>query len=405
MFFRRGNRYTADPVSTDAGAEASPGLLRSADSLDMPPLEALLRGLRKKKDEVQLTRCLSDLAGADAKVAAGITSALLGSAAKDKTAGRRAAKLYDAMPEFLVWRHQVTEHRSRAQRQRRRGGILDWTISGSAENGLSPDFLLGVEVKIDAAIANPWEAYYKHLASEQAASWGLVLLTRTRPSGRQVPDAGSHRNWAGVALWHEVVAKLHEVEPDGEMLRRVWPILLTVLSDERDLGAAPIMLDDLRQTRPAGKLAILLQTAENAVQVEAKEALRRRPMTTHASRVRIWAKTNRRGRNPRLELITSPDDKKPAISIELTVTDQGLQLITRVRPLQPRRLARAAKKSQQTAIRRLARQGFEAESGGTSHVRTRALATTADDLRELVSDEAAHEAASIIGTGVLDYDD
>lgn len=266
----------------------------------------------------------------------------------------------------------------------------------------TPAFLLDVEVKIDAGIANPWETYYAELASREAAAWGLVLLARTRPPSRELPDTRTHPHWAGVALWHHVIAELHVVMPDDPLLRSIWPSLLTVLSDVNDLGARPITIDDLRGGSTKRLLGLLVQTAENTVQVEAKEALRRRPADTRARRVRVRAATNRRKANPRLDLITR-DYARPAISLELAVIDGQLQIISRVVPIRLKAWPLKVAKSQQSAVARLRRRGFKPEGAG-EHTRIAPLDEVAGDLRDSIADAMAAEACEAIGTGILDFD-
>ena len=131
------------------------GIVEAASTSEgarLTPIEALLTGLRVRKNEVQLTNCFSALASADPAVSTGLTMALLKSAAKDRLVGRRAAKLSERLPDTLRWSHQ---QRSTVGGKRRGVGIIDWTICSDANESPAPAFLLGVEVKIYAQIANP----------------------------------------------------------------------------------------------------------------------------------------------------------------------------------------------------------------------------------------------------------
>lgn len=201
-----------------------------------------------------------------------------------------------------------------------------------------------------------------------------------------------------------MIAELGMIRPNDPVLRSVWPTLLSVISEDDDLGAAPITLDELGGGRPGPKLRILAASAEHAVRVEAKEALKKRPAHTDARLVRVHVTTNRRGRQPRVELRTSKRDRTPAVSIELLFADGQLEIVSRVTPLRPRRLQRAAAKSQKAAVARLERHRFAPEDRGAAYARSRPLPVATDDLRELIAAEMADDVRVIVVTGILDYD-
>lgn len=115
--------------------------------------------------------------------------ALLKGASSDQVAGDRAGELLKALPTSGTWQAEARVRgnpRRTSLKRRSKQGRLDWLLEATDDGEEQPRFVLGVEVKIEAAIANPLEAYYEELERKRAPAWGLLAETR--------PAAGRTRN-------------------------------------------------------------------------------------------------------------------------------------------------------------------------------------------------------------------
>lgn len=378
------------------------------DTPTPPPLEVLLQSLRRQRNEIQLTQCLSNLAKVDVGIGTGLARALLVGASKDQVAGQRAAELLQHLPTTCWWRAEVQALGDPRRARRSRPvtpGRIDWRVEAQDGEEAHPPFLLGIEVKIEAPLANPLEQYYEDLERLQAGAWGLLLLARNRPPGIELLDANQYERWLGVALWQDVIANLILVQPSDGALASVWPSFLRVLSGDDDLGAAPITLDDLLRGGSKRRLIILAQNARDIVQTAAKQALRRRPLGGSARTDLLFVKSNNRLKNAAaLCLYTNKKDQRPAIELALRVVDAEVHLTSRVRPAPLFRLKHKANAHQRRALARLQRLEPAYRSEGSDYVRDRTLQPGNADLRDTVSEAMTHEVREVIRTGFLDYD-
>jgi hypothetical protein len=188
------------------------------------------------------------------------------------------ATALDTLDTQCSWQGEakaVGEPKRAGIRKRSKTGRIDWVLE-AGEDGKKPQFLLGVEVNIEASLTNPLESYYDQLQRAEAGAWGLLLLVRNRPPEDELLDPERHAQWLGVALWGDVIDKMNAIHPRDPALAAVWPSLLTILSDDDDLGAAPITLASLVGTRRKNRLTILAEHAQDAVEKTAKAALRPR---------------------------------------------------------------------------------------------------------------------------------
>lgn len=372
------------------------------------PVDVLLRSLRLRHDEVQLTRCLANLAEVDRGVGEGLVRALLSAASSDPVAEYRAARLLRS--DLLVsgsWETEVQALGDRRRRRRARHGRLDWLMRVRDGEDGPLRFVLGIEVKInDETLNNPLEVYYEQLAREGAPEWGLMLLARNRPPGWKVLDANLHENWLGVALWWDVIQALHEAQPADEHLGRVWPSFLRVVSADDDLGAAPITIEDLTGKPLRSRLTILAEHSRDAVQKAAKAALDDRHLGKRADprHLRVTSRPSRGSRDVGLRLFVAHDPDDPAVEFALKVVDGVVHLTSRVHPA---KFWLAPKKSQhqREATARLTRlvPTFDEDDRGVL-VRDRTVNGVEGDLREPVAHTMIDEIRQIIATGILDYD-
>jgi PD-(D/E)XK nuclease superfamily len=370
-------------------------------------LEVLLRSLRREKDEVQLTGCLVEVSNADAGVGSGLARALLIAATSAAVTGTRATKLLEGLPTGCSWKAEEKTKRELHRvggRPKTKHGRIDWLLTAGG-NRAEPRFMLGVEVKIDAALGKDQLLnYYEYLSNRGAAEWGLMLLARNRPSEVELLDPSDYDHWLGVALWRDLIAIAKTVRPTDETLSVIWPTFLDVLSADEDLGAAAIRPADLAGETRQNKLKILMENARPEVERAMSDELKNRlGSRMHPEDFAVQVKLDRATGMPALWCFVDayPD---PAITLSLSSGGHTPQLASRVLPTQFRRLvARRQTRAVQAAAENLQRLQPPFGREEDEYVRDRDLPAVDDDLRDVFAGAMVEEVREIIGTGILDY--
>lgn len=316
-------------------------------------------------------------------------------------------KALRALPSEVSWKAEervVGDTYRVGLKRAQQHGRIDWLLEARGDEG-KPPLLLGVEVKIEADVQNPLkEVYYKDLESRHADAWGLLVLVRNRPGDGLLNAEQAH--WLGVALWRDVIAELRHVRPSTQTLTLVWPVLLEVLSDDDDLGAAEITLESLTTDGARRKLEILAEHAKATVAAAVADALSARSRGRMAREIVVGI--DRRSRQSvDLQCFYLDPEEGPAIELKLSVVDGNLHMTSGVEPLAlRRRLVRKTTRAERgSAIEGLEalKPAFRADSDNR-WIRDITLSATQGDLRDTVAEAAQNEVELVIRTGILDQD-
>jgi hypothetical protein len=183
-----------------------------------PPLDAVLRGLRRPGDETQFTRVLYSVAAGHPAFASGLVKALLDVARRTRP---DAVARLGPVPDELTCRAEVV--------LRDDLGRLDLMFDGG------PDFTLFVENKLFSGYGDEQVPRYlralKLLPSGHRA--GLIAATRDIPGyGEPTTD---EPGWLGSVRWAHVLPAMRQLTLPAP-LDDHWRLLLDLMYDEGDLG-------------------------------------------------------------------------------------------------------------------------------------------------------------------------
>lgn len=211
----------------------------------------MLRGLRRPRDEAQLTRALAGVFAADQSLAGQFVGIVL------DASPFAARKGIPAPPDRLACRAEEIASEGRA----------DLTFRDAAGH-----WHVIVELKVDAGYGpRQLERYLRAFGG--ARHEALAAVTRNVPT-RGDPPEDADRRWAGSVRWGRVLRPLRDIRPGPALLAREWPLFLDVLESEGSMGFTKADIDLFRaweRAVPARDHAVDLV---DALQVPLLEALR-----------------------------------------------------------------------------------------------------------------------------------
>jgi hypothetical protein len=201
------------------------------------PEHAILRGLRERASETELTRVLASALGADPGLAADFVRLVL------EHSKRSCDPRWEQLPQTFACRGEVVLVRGTVD--------LEFSDVGSGWRVL-------VELKIGAGYGN--DQINRYLCSLDASDERQVLVSITRDVPRYGdPPIDGLRNWAGSVAWGSLFDGLRMLRPSNEKLAVQWPLLLDVLEDEGSMGVTRVKPELLRawaQAVPARQHAV-----------------------------------------------------------------------------------------------------------------------------------------------------
>ncbi len=167
---------------------------------------ALIRGLRRPQDEVQLTQALASVFQTDTTFASRFCGLLL------HTLGRRA----DDLPAQMTCRTEELVDEGR----------VDLRFS-------APTWDVIVEVKIHAGYGRDQIGRYLRALRPEPNRY-LIAITRDVPWGE--PPSNESEGWLGAIRWRRLLPGLRAIAPADVSLREQWPLFLDVLEQEGSMG-------------------------------------------------------------------------------------------------------------------------------------------------------------------------
>jgi hypothetical protein len=188
------------------------------------PEHAILRGLRERGSETELTRVLAATLGADPAFAAAFVRTVL------ERSKRSRDSRWEQLPQKFECRGEVVLPEGTVD--------LQFSDAGSGWRVL-------VELKIDAGYGSDQiERYLRDLDPSDERQI-LVSITRDVPKYGDPPLDG-RRNWAGSLSWGALFDDLRALRPSNEKLAMQWPLLLDVLEAEGSMGVTRVKPELLR---------------------------------------------------------------------------------------------------------------------------------------------------------------
>jgi hypothetical protein len=359
----------------------------------------VLRALRQKGNETQLTRAITALCKHDPALTAQLSRAILTTAVGGgKTS---ASGLLKRIPRSLMITNEESLGPARNSRRNPSGGRLDLQM-------VNETFRLVVEVKVGAKVAvGQLERYLNHPSfSNSNVTGGLVLLTRNL---EEIPQrVWHHKRWLGQIRWHQLIPRLTEISPVDEAISEEWRLLLDIIQSPGDLSDEPIgwQLGGIRAgERNRRVLSSVRDDARSAVEIELAgrrgwnkfEGLCRDKPGPRARSVTVT------GDEAQLGLYVPASTKfGPAIKVVLAGTRKPLKLTTFVDPgLLP--ILRKGKTNYAEALRKLVEAGFKEEKDGWYAVLDRiSPASEAEPPQTAVWAQLGPRIKEIVRSGALD---
>jgi hypothetical protein len=194
------------------------------------PDAAIIRGLRQRRNEPQLTQALAALFEAEPKVASAFVRLLLCPPGRPDLAGR--VDLSDLPSQLVCTPEEVT-----------RDGRLDLRFRQAEWDVI-------VELKIDAGFGfEQLDRYLNSLSASRHAH--LVAVTRDLP---RYGEPTSDPRWLWSLQWRALLPALRKLPIESSTLATQWEALLDVLVEEGSMGFTkpePALFDVYGQMRAA----------------------------------------------------------------------------------------------------------------------------------------------------------
>ncbi len=210
----------------------------AAPSLESPSDLALLRGLRRRGDEVQLSRVVAEVARSDCRFASEFASVVLAAARRDGNTEHVDRMQMLPVPEEL--------------RCTRESGLYDLDESrglGRVDLRFKADgFTLFVENKLGSGYGETQVDRYLRalrLLPSHVPRRGLVALTRDVP-GYGEREAEEDEAWLGSVRWARIAGELRAIRPQDPQVAAQWRLLLDLLDEQGDLGMTSVDRDLIR---------------------------------------------------------------------------------------------------------------------------------------------------------------
>lgn len=188
--------------------------------------DALLRGLRRPRNEPQLTQALAAVLAADRAAARAFLGAVFASLGVEAV----------APPEFEVAAEEIVG-----------GDRFDLRFR-------SPGWDVILELKLYAGYGR--EQLSRYLAALQDVEHGyLAAVTRDLPLYGE-PSRDEHPRWLGSVRWRDLLPTLHELPVEDGFLRTQWKLFLSLLEEEGSMGFTrpkPELFDAFAQAREANR--------------------------------------------------------------------------------------------------------------------------------------------------------
>jgi len=355
----------------------------------------LLRGLRKRGDEAQLTQVIGRMAATSVVFAHGYAETLLAAAARIFP-GRAASVApvpsdLSCAPEYSLGLQE---------------GRVDVRLH-------APGFTLLVEHKLHSDFGfRQLERYRRAVDRLPPGRHALVAVTRNAPTPTALGLSDSPR-WLGIVRWRAILDGLHTLEHDDRTALAQWRALLRIIEDEGDFGVAQVDQRDLEtwgrfsavRTRFVDVLDEARTSAEDRLrlQLAAKRYAtsdRLLSLVTHKRTGRTAIKVTQREAWVGWSL---PAARDVVISLGFAANERtsttDLHVVVWPRDL-PERYQRDP--STQRAVRALEDQSFNYSSAGNlRRVHAPDQWARADDIVERIIEIFADDIAVVLATGIL----
>jgi hypothetical protein len=201
---------------------------RGEETLDIAssPRHALLRALRTRHGEVQLTQVIGAMAAVDSKFATGFVQAVLNQAADDCKGHEAAQAALGAVPKRVVGRIE----KNLVASDGRDHGRADLIFT---DKDRESRFTLLVENKLYADFHDTQLSTYRDWIIDRGENAAFVAVTRDLPTRGEL--AAGEPSYLGSVRWGNLYTPLTDISFDAGA-REQWRCFLEVLKDQGDLG-------------------------------------------------------------------------------------------------------------------------------------------------------------------------
>jgi hypothetical protein len=187
----------------------------------------LVWGLRRQRDEAQLTQVIAEISRVDGHFAGAFVELLLDAASNGSQPENVRRLLAGGIPPELGCRAE--------QHLRDTGDISLGRVDLRFDGG--DDFTLFVENKLYSGYGN--DQVKRYLAALERRPHerrsGLVAITRNVPTYGE-PKLEASEGWLGSVRWPHVSSGLRDLPVQDDQLRAQWRLFVDVLDQQGDLG-------------------------------------------------------------------------------------------------------------------------------------------------------------------------
>jgi hypothetical protein len=377
-----------------------------AESAERVP-QALLWGLRRPRDEAQLTQAIAEVARVDRRFAGAFVELVLAAATEGSQADHARRLRAGGIPEELECKAE--------QHLRDTGdaglGRVDLRFDGGG------DFTLFVENKLSSGYgrdqAQRYLAALDRLPEERRS--GLVAITRNVPTYGG-PRLEANEGWLGSVRWAHLRGGMRTLTIQNAILRNQWQLFVDVLDQQGDLGmtrAKPELIRAWAQYLSGRRHLedILDQVQEGALYVVERSL------------------KQRYGRRARGEPLVAPYTRgmkqqvvqRDQVSVYLgfripaRVTDQSLVIqfngyfgephfIVQATPWYARELLDAENRKFLKAAQALEAKGYQSDGRYWAKVHEPDDYIDAPDMPARLMELIEHDVPELVGSGILDRD-
>lgn len=231
---------TERAACADGKSIARLGLSTMSVVAESAPFHEALRGLRRRRDEAQLTQFVAAVASTDRRFAGRLASMLVRNAPERQNFDPLVEEAFE-VPADLICRAEERVWDTSGVSQ----GFVDLLFRSDDRR-----FVLLAELKLHSGYGRDQvNRYLKGLviyrqAAGQGGRCGLIAVTRNPPVYGE-PEA-ARPGWLGSVRWATIVDELRELEHQDKSVEALWRATLTILDEQGDFGMSRVDIDDVK---------------------------------------------------------------------------------------------------------------------------------------------------------------
>ncbi|MEJ7787063.1 MAG: hypothetical protein WKF96_19855 [Solirubrobacteraceae bacterium] len=263
--------------------------------VESPPFREALRGLRRRRDEAQLTQFVAAVASTDRRFAGRLASILVRNAPERQNFEPPVGEAFE-VPADLICRPEERVWDTSGVSQ----GFVDLLFRTDDRS-----FVLLAELKLHSGYGRDQvNRYLRGLdiyrqATAQGGRSGLIAVTRNPPVYGE-PEA-ARPGWVGSVRWAAIIDELRTLEHQDKSVEALWRATLTILDEQGDFGMSRIDIDDVkawaRYTKGRHQLIRLMEEISEPAITTVRDAFAEHPDRCPDQQVAHLVRRGKHGRS------------------------------------------------------------------------------------------------------------